>query len=279
MDTVAEIVLSYAYVELTQLIREQKVIDFQILRYRYGYRIFVNSREDGERILKCLTEVMIELGLNLSPEKTHVSNEVIRSSIKQDKLSWMFRTLRDRNQQRHQLIIHDHSKRHPNSGSLVRALDQYYSRLSTGRSGSPRNVSQLISITVDIAHGSPRTYPIVAAIVSKLISFLGTNQEKTEIIDKIFKRFSRIPNTGYLELWLQRVTHEFDPSRTFDEPLCGLVAGENLDLWNNQWISSNRLRNAIDATKIVDSQALRSIRPVIPINEVKLFNYPLSLCL
>ncbi len=87
MDTVAEIVLSYAYVELTQMIREQKVIDFQILRYRYGYRIFVNSREDGEHILKCLTEVMIELGLNLSPEKTHVSNEVIRSSVKQDKLS------------------------------------------------------------------------------------------------------------------------------------------------------------------------------------------------
>ncbi len=274
MDTVAEIVLSYADVELTRKIREQRVTDYQILRYRDDYRIFVNSREDGERILKCLTEVMIDLGLKLSPEKTDVSDEVIRSSLKDDKLSWMFRTRRDKDFQKHLLTIHDHSKMYPNSGSLARALDQYYRRLRVLRGNAPRNLLQLISITVDIAYGSPRTYPIAAAIVSKLLSYLSTNDMKTTIINKILRRFSRIPNTGFLELWLQRISHEFEPNMAFEEPLCQLVTGEDKQIWNNDWILSQKLRDAINATKVVDQHALLVKDPIIPIGEIELFSYP-----
>ena len=85
-DFIAEMVLGYADSLLLAKIEEANVEDFQILRYRDDYRIFVNNSQDGEKILKCLTEVTIDLGLKLKPEKTSSSSEVVRSSIKEDKL-------------------------------------------------------------------------------------------------------------------------------------------------------------------------------------------------
>ena len=67
MDLIAEMVLGYADTELTTKLKG--INDYQILRYRDDYRIFVNNPQDGERILKCLTEVMIDLGLKLHPGK------------------------------------------------------------------------------------------------------------------------------------------------------------------------------------------------------------------
>ena len=85
MDFIAEMVLGYADSKLSARILAEKIGEYQILRYRDDYRIFVNNPQDGERILKCLTEVMIDLGLKLKPEKTRASSEVISSSIKEDK--------------------------------------------------------------------------------------------------------------------------------------------------------------------------------------------------
>ena len=93
MDFIAEMVLAYADAELTDKLKDK---DYQILRYRDDYRIFVHNQQDGAFILKCLTEVMHDLGLKLNPGKTYISNEVIRSSIKDDKLGWLFRRQGDR---------------------------------------------------------------------------------------------------------------------------------------------------------------------------------------
>ena len=129
MDLVGEMVLGYADTELTDKIGNEGIKEYQILRFRDDYRIFVTDRRDGEHILKCLTEVMIELGLKLNPAKTRISSEVIRSSVKDDKLNWMFRRQSDQNLEKRLLIIHDHSMEYPNSGSLEAALDRYYKRL------------------------------------------------------------------------------------------------------------------------------------------------------
>ena len=85
MDFIAEMVLGYADSELIKKIEGQNphIEDYQILRYRDDYRIFVKNSWYGEYILKCLTEVMIDLGLKLSPQKINSSSEVINSSIKE----------------------------------------------------------------------------------------------------------------------------------------------------------------------------------------------------
>ena len=61
MDFIAEMVLCYSDVLLTQKLQNIDRTEYRILRYRDDYRIFVNSPQIGEEILKNLTEVLIEL--------------------------------------------------------------------------------------------------------------------------------------------------------------------------------------------------------------------------
>ncbi|MBK8869648.1 MAG: RNA-directed DNA polymerase [Elusimicrobia bacterium] len=91
MNFVAEIVLGYSDLILSLKLKGHGVCDYRILRFRDDYRIFVNQPKDGEEILKCLSETMHALGMKLHPSKTGLSREVIRQSIKPDKLSWICR--------------------------------------------------------------------------------------------------------------------------------------------------------------------------------------------
>jgi RNA-directed DNA polymerase len=269
MDFIAEMVLGYADAELTEKITANGITDYKILRYRDDYRIFVNSSQDGERILKCLTEVMIGLGLKLSATKTRVSNEVVTSSLKEDKLAWLSQRQSDRDLQKHLLVIHEHAARFPNAGSLVKPLQAFHARIAgLDKCNSPL---PLISIVVDIAYRNPRTYALCCAILSKLISFLKTTEEKQSVIEKARQKFSQIPNTGHMQIWLQRVSLPFAPGMDFDEPLCRLVRGEKEAIWNNEWVSSGDLKKALDATQIVEAEKLKELEPVVPKAEVALF--------
>ena len=272
MDFIAEMVLGYADSKLSARIRAEKIGEYQILRYQDDYRIFVNNPQDGERILKCLTEVMIDLGLKLKPEKTRASSEVISSSIKEDKLDWLFRNTNDKTLHKQLLIIHDQNKKHPNSGSVSRALQDFDEKLETVRKVD--FPMPLISIVVDIALRSPRTYPISAAILSKLIDFLDNEDEKRIVVEKIKKRFSSLPNTGHMEIWLQRFSFKFAPDIDYTEPLCRLVRQESASIWNNDWIGLSTLENVIDPKNMIDEEELEKAGPVIPNKEVRLFDVP-----
>ena len=278
MDFVSEMVLGYADELLLKKICKDAsgVNDFQVLRYKDDYRIFVKNPHDGDVVLRCLTEVMIELGLQLKPEKTNSSSEVIRSSIKEDKLEWMFRKNRYKNLQKQLLMIHDQSSNHPNSGSVQVALTDFYKRLN-GCDSCDESL-QLISIVVDVARRNPRTYPISTAIISKLVSYLDSDSVRKNIIEKIRGKFANFPNTGHIEIWLQRISLEFGSEISYDEPLCRLVNGEEVTIWNNDWISSKNLRNIIVPEAIVDreEQELKKAEPVIQLEEVQTFSssYP-----
>ena len=273
MDFIAEIVLGYADTELSIKLKDQEIGEFQILRYRDDYRIFVNNSQDGERILKSLTEVMIDLGLKLKPEKTRASSEVISSSIKEDKLDWLFRKTGNKSLQKHLLIIHDHSMRYPNGGSLKRALHDFnesIKNLNTCDFPIP-----LISIVVDIACRCPQTYTICAGILSKLIRFLDEDLQGS-VIERTRQKFSAIPNTGHMEIWIQRFSRGFDSEFDYKEPLCHLVRQENSVVWNNDWISSKDLLNALDPRTMVDIDMFETIPLIIQPEEIRLFNpfYP-----
>ena len=167
------------------------------------------------------------------------------------------------------LIIQDHSIAYQNSGSLIVALSDYYKRLaSTKKYDHP---VPLIAIVADIAFHNPRTYPIAAAILSKLVSLLGPEVDKSAIVTKIRRKFAQIPNTGHMDIWLQRIVFPFDASMSFDEPLCRLVSAETKQIWDNSWINYGALQNALDSESMIDRDALANIEPVVPFEEIELF--------
>lgn len=268
MDFIAELVLGYADLLLSKKIAG-KISEYHIIRYRDDYRIFTNSTQDGEKILKLLTETMIELGLKLSPQKTSATNQVVSASIKSDKLYWIKQKQRERNFEKHLLIIHELSNEFPGSGSLNVALNQFHKRIINIKK-LDKDIVPWISIIVDIAYRNPRTYPISAAILSKLVSLLNSDDQKRDIFKKIVSRFSKIPNTGHLMIWLQRITLPFDKDYAYEEPVCQLIAGKQVQIWNSEWLN-NRLKNLIDPKKIIDSEKIKKLSPVIQKQEVELF--------
>lgn len=269
MDLIAELVLGYADLDLSKRLKAAGITEFQVLRYRDDYRIFVQSPQVGEAILKSLTEVLIDLGLKLNTGKTTGSLQVVASSIKADKRGWLRGRQGDQNLQKHLLIIHAHGIDFSNAGSLTVALAQFHERLT--RVKRIQNPLVLISITVDIAYSSPRTFPVCAAIISKLLSALDSKDERVDAIKKIYRKLSQLPNTGHMEVWLQRISHSFEPKLDYKEQLCQLVKGKSVDVWNNNWITSTKLKAALDPSQIVNKSKLRALKPVIKPIEIALF--------
>jgi hypothetical protein len=268
MDFVAEMVLGYADMELGKKLDGARIKDYHILRYRDDYRVFVNNPKEGEQIIKLFSEVLLDLGLKLKPEKTIVSSDVIQASLKRDKLAWILRKHRENNFLDQLLIIRDHAAQFPNAGSLVKALDEFDDEL--GDEPSLENPMPLIAIVADIAYRNPQTYPICARILTKMMQCLDSQQLKENVAKKIFDRFSQLPNTGYLQIWLQRITLPIRKDLKYEEAMCKLVSGERETLWKSDWLDSHDLRNALD-TPIVDKSEIDKLEPVIRKKEVQPF--------
>lgn len=271
MDCIAEMVLGYADLQLSTRLKSHGIIEYRILRYRDDYRIFVNNPQAGETILKTLTEVMIELGLKLNASKTTSSQSVVSSSLKADKKAWLTGRQGDQDLRKHLLVIHSHGLTFPNSGSLLRPLDGFYKRLVKAR--TIRQPLSLISIAVDIAYHSPRTFPTCTAIISKLLSVLESNPARRGVIRKIHRKLSELPNTGHMEVWLQRISHPIDPSVAFEERLCHVVCGKDESIWNNDWISSTKLKAAVAPKNIIDRKKLKALKPIVRPVEIRIFAY------
>ena len=171
--------------------------------------------------------------MKLHSGKTLATQDIVKSSVKEEKRSWITRKQSKKSLQDHLFIIHDHSISFPNAGSLEKSLRDFQKRII--KLSKCDQVLPLISIVVDISYRNPRTYPICIAIISDLLGFLN-DAKKIEIINKIKRKFDQLPNTGHLDIWLQRITHPVDPAINFNQPLCRLVSGSKKSIWNNDWI-------------------------------------------
>ncbi len=255
MDFIAEILLGYSDCMLTSKIKKIKIKNYKIIRYRDDYKIFTNSRQDGQKIVKCLTETMFELGLKLNAEKTKFSDELIFDSIKADKIYWKKQSVIGDNfywkrkasgenpeavkqkmieasLRNHLLTIYDLATQFSNSGSLISALTNFYYRLhyymeQEDFKKHEKNPTLFISICTDIAYKNPKAYVQISAIISYLLSWIKNEEEKKELLKKVIKKFNNLPNTEHLHIWMQRIATglKIDDEKLIisDTPLCNIV--------------------------------------------------------
>lgn len=272
MDFVAEIVLGYVDQQINEALGDPK--DFRILRYRDDYRIFANNDEQAEVILKVISEKLWKVGMKLGVSKTRMNKNVIEGSIKPDKLAGIdLQDLGETNAktiQKQLLRLHAFGLRYPNSGALRRLVSEFHTKLSS-QSDTPDDLEVQVAIATDISVVSPATFPAIAGILSHLIS-MAPAEDKVRLWTKVRQKMSRVPYNGYLEIWLQRVTQPKSIGIPFEstEPICQIVNGESVDLWENDWISSSDLKSALDGSKIVVG-SVKDIHEVIQPEEVQLF--------
>lgn len=274
MDFIAEMVLGYVDLKLAEAIdtNSREIKEYKILRYRDDYRIFAKTQEDAVIILKLLSEVLMDLNLKLNTQKTFISNNIISDSIKSDKLYWNTAKHSERTLQQHLLLIHDLAHKHPNSGSVRKALDKFYRRIYPLQLFKEDNSRVLVSILVDIAYNNPAAWPIVVSILSKILSLETSKDSVLEMVEKIREKFADVPNVGHLDVWMQRLTYKWDAEIKYDEPLCGVVLGESNDaIWNVSWLKED-LQRVIKETSIIDKKRLEEMDVVIRPVEVEVFN-------
>ncbi|WP_181016310.1 RNA-directed DNA polymerase [Pseudanabaena sp. BC1403] len=268
MDFIAEMVLGFVDLELSKRVINKDLKDFEVIRYRDDYRVFTNSPQDAEFIVKHITEILMDLGMCLNPHKTRASSNVIEESIKPDKLFWILNKRGNKNIQEHLFLIHSLAKKYPNSGSLVKAMNKFLMRIKSMNKTS-QNINVLISIVVDIAYRNPRIYPMSTAILSELFLFL-EESEKEETINLIINKFDKIPNTGHLQVWLQRAILKHQRERYFEEKLCQKLNEPNTLIWNSEWLSEE-MKNLINYYPLIDEEILNNMDETLSLDEVQLF--------
>ncbi len=228
MDFIAELILGYVDQQIFEGLGDPT--DFKILRYRDDYRIFANSDERAEEILKVISDKLRHVGMKLGVSKTFMSKNVVEGSIKPDKLAGI--SLQDLGEanaktiQKQLLRLHAFGRRFPNSGALKRLLGEMHTKIIE----TEENLGDLevqIAIATDISYVSPQTFPVISGILSSLISRLPDGQ-KAPMWESILQKMQRIPNNGYLEIWLQRVTKPSAVGITFTsrEAICQIVNGD-----------------------------------------------------
>ncbi len=199
--------------------------------------------------------------------------------------------------QKHLLFIFEFSKRFPNSGQLVSQLEAFSKRiekqLSTKRTITTEcevidletneitkepatrevdghlweNISTMIAIAVEIAAINVRVAPNALKVASQMLADMREKdaEKRKHIIDLIYNKLRHIPNSAFLQVWLQNITHitdDWTQGELYDMPLCKVVAQKPVSIWNNTWLKPE-LADNLPTTSIVDREALAKAGPVI----------------
>ncbi len=299
MDFVAEMVLGWVDEKLTEEMKleewESKT-DFKILRYRDDYRIFANSDTLAEEILKAVSDKLRLVGMSLGVVKTVISPNVVEGSIKSDKrasinLQMELQNLSKNDDelgkndeetiQRKLLRLHSFGRQFSNSGALQRLLGNFHSEIVKQSDAPkdlevPKDLEARVAILTDLGVTSPRAFPIVAGILSYMISLVADADEKKELWRKVKSKVRKLPHNGYLEIWLQRVTMPKIPELNLNskEKICQVVNGntanDTVKLWESEWIKCDDLKKALDVSKIVVGDP-KEFPEVIDPKETELF--------
>ena len=175
--------------------------------------------------------------------------------------------------QKHLFLIHSLAEKYPNSGSLIIALTNFFeNKVYPLKLFQEENSKVLVSILVDIAYKNPRTYPVLTAILSKILSLEINNETVKEILKSIENKFNIIPNVGHLQVWLQRLTIKTDKNKDYPEKLCQKVMDKDVDIWNISWLNQ-AVKYIFENNTVINEDKIEKMQQVIDPNEIAIFGY------
>lgn len=278
---IAEIVLGYSDMLLSEKLNKMELTDWSIIRYRDDYRVFSNSKDVAEQVIKVLADILSDLNMHFNSKKTGITSEIIESAIKPDKIYWNARipiimpdvSSGETKQIKYQLTIQKHlleilwlSKKYPNSGSINKALISLAKRLDTTVK-IKESILPMVSIIVDIISNNPKVIPAGVGVLSKLL--IKGNVEAisiSEIVSQISIKLENTPNLNYLDIWLQRLMVQTNSQGKFTEKLCNAVLDSSYSIWDSSFITAK-----FQLPSVVDVEKLKSIKPEIDTDSFDVF--------
>ena len=269
MDFLAEIILGFIdQILYGRLIDLGEVL---ILRYRDDYRILANEVTTAQKAMKILVETLAEFNLKINLSKTLLTHDVIKHAFKPDRMDWKalepllfgegkLSTLKSL------LLMRDFGRKYPNCGSLKAGLSALYNR-EIHDAGCHDDIWQITSVVVDIMYTNPGIWPHATAILSKYLE-----NRSPEIIIKIVefirKKFAEIPNTEYLEIWLQRLSIKANPHYKYQKDACDFLFDPEIRIWNSDWLG---MYTGMCDTDTISYDEILEMPTAVPVEEVALF--------
>lgn len=274
MDFISELVLGYADQLLDVKLHDMGIQEgYFILRYRDDYRIFVNDSGRGEKILKELTVVLSSLGMRLNPAKTKVSSDIVADSVKGDKIAWLGRQCNfcGLTFEKKLLFLYSHALHFPNAGSLLQPLKDVHDNFDKMWIGGTEQVLASVAILIELAYRNPCCYQMCMAILSKLMNRLSVVDCRA-VAEEVLEKVERLPHTGYLQVWLQRILKPTGINLDYSERLCQVVDGADVSLWNSEWLRGDAaLYSTMQSVGIIDREQLSKINPIMDEEEIAIF--------
>lgn len=314
-DFIGEIILGYSDLLLHEAIHKAGITNpYEIIRYRDDYRIFCNDKDVLEKISYILQHVLESLNFRMNSKKTKISNSIVTDAVKSDKLAYIYNTPVFNKKgcdfdsfEKHLLYILMFARKYPDSGSIKTMLSDLDKRTEEWLKPQTREVSTInledTNNTIEkrtetyqrkLVGGSVRAMSAVCVqialenvgcchyalrVLSRMVDSLEDEQEKWEIINKVYVKLCNQPNSDYNQLWLQNITYQNDKKKgtsPYNIRLCQLVANKNIEpLWNNQWLEQS-LHSSLPYDSIVNREILKKITSVITFREIRAyetFNY------
>ncbi len=305
-DFVAEIILGYSDLLLSEALQKEKIKGYEIIRYRDDYRVFCNDKDTLERISYILQSVLEGLNFRMNSQKTKISDSIIMDAIKSDKLYYIYNTPIFNKKgvdfdsfEKHLLFILMYGRQFPNSGQLktllsdidrriekwLRPYEVEYTVLDIGKPSVKKketrqrrltggSVQALSAIATQIALDNVSVSHYALRVISRMVDSLKDMKEKREIIDMVRTKLRVQHNSDYNQLWLQNITYTQDKElkeSPYTIRLCKLVMGDTDEvLWNNDWIKPE-LVEAMPYDSIVNKETLDKVTPVIMFRETRAY--------
>ena len=266
MDFIAEIILGYVDLILTEKLDSKDIKDYHILRFRDDYRIFTNDSFLAEEIAKELSEILSNIGLKLNAEKTIASNDIIKSSLKPDKRYWISNKTITGNKQNWLIQLYLLSEKFPNTGTIETQMRDFLIVLEKSKK-KDNNLKTLISLVTEISLRNPRVVPTCIAILSIFLSRIKDDCDRLALADKIRNKFKEVPNSSFMMIWFQRLNLKINKDEIYDDSLCKKVSDNSVVIWNIDWLN-NEFKNIFKNTTIINDRIITKTKEKVSKTEI-----------
>lgn len=309
-DFVGEIILGYSDILLHEAIKKAGITThYEIIRYRDDYRIFCNDKDVLEKISYSLQHVLDSLNFRMNSKKTMISDSVVIDAVKPDKLAYIYNTPIFNKKgcdfdsfEKHLLYILMFARQYPNSGSIKTMLSDIDKRMEDWLKPYEEEVTTIPLVEGEepttekitkqrrLVGGSIRAMSAICAqiafenvncchyalrVLSRMVDSMKDENEKSTIVNLVYSKLCKRPNSDYDQLWLQNMTYQRDKkleSSPYSLRLCQLVAGKDIEpLWNNEWLKPN-MYSALHYDNVVDTETLKMVTPVITFRERRAYD-------
>ena len=309
-DFIGEIILGYSDLLLHEAIHKAGISNpYEIIRYRDDYRIFCNDKDVLEKISYILQHVLESLNFRMSSKKTKISNSIVTDAVKSDKLAYIYNTPIFNKKgcdfdsfEKHLLYILMFARQYPDSGSIRTMLSDIDNRIEDWlkpyeeevttipilEDGEPKtekvtkqrrlvggSVHAMSAICTQIALENVGCCHYALRVLSRMVDSLKDENEKSTIVNLVYTKLCKQPNSDYIQLWLQNMTYQQDKitgKSPYKMRLCRVVdRNKKVELWNNEWLKPNLYSN-LHYDNMVDAEVLKKVTPVITFRERRAYD-------